>query len=65
MMSKQQATDIIVRSGPEEREYLLRRAESHLQLGEKTNEMGSKLIHLRLHRLYKERAETLRMVLSY
>ncbi|WP_140851069.1 hypothetical protein [Sphingomonas glacialis] len=50
------APDVTPRSGPEERQYLLRRAEDHRQLAEKTDDVGSQAIHLRLHRLYRERA---------
>jgi len=54
-MSNQHAPDVTSRSGPGEGEYLLRRAEDHRQLAEKTDDVGSQAIHLRLYRLYSER----------
>jgi hypothetical protein len=49
-------TDSIRRTGPEERDYLLQRAEGHRQLAEKTEGSGAKMIHARMKQLYEERA---------
>jgi len=52
------------RSGPEERNYLLRRAKDHSRLAEITDEPGSRMIHLRLQKLYNERAALAAIVVS-
>lgn len=53
----------VLRSGQEEREYLLKRADAHLQMAGSAREPESRAIHLRLHRLYREQAELVTMVL--
>lgn len=50
------------RSGPEERDYLLARAEKHRRLAEQAGMDGPKRVHLRLQRLYQERAARVDMV---
>ena len=56
-------SDITTRFGSEERSYLLRRGEEHRQLAERTQDAGSRAIHLRLHQLYTEQAALVVMVL--
>jgi hypothetical protein len=53
----------VLRSGAEERDYLLKRAEAHLHMAETARELGSRAIHLRLSRLYREQAELVAIVL--
>jgi hypothetical protein len=48
-----------VRSGPEERAYLLRRASDHRGLAEQAGEAETRSVHLRLCRLYEEQAARL------
>jgi hypothetical protein len=55
-------TDSIRRTGPEERDYLLQRAEGHRQLAEKTEGSGAKMIHARMKQLYEERASAIDVV---
>lgn len=50
------------RLGADEQHYLLKRAEDHRRLAEKSNEPGARAIHLRLERLYQEQATLLAMV---
>ncbi|WP_022685717.1 hypothetical protein [Sphingomonas phyllosphaerae] len=54
--------DSIERTGREERDYLLQRADGHRQLAEKTEESGAKMIHTRLKQLYEERAAKIDLV---
>ncbi|MES2339992.1 MAG: hypothetical protein V4537_18010 [Pseudomonadota bacterium] len=44
------------RTGSEERGYLLKRADDHRQLAEKSSEAGARALHLRFERLYLEEA---------
>lgn len=62
-MSAENNPDLAIRSGADERGYMLRRAEDHRQLAEKTDDAGSRTIHLRLHELYSEQAALVVMVL--
>jgi hypothetical protein len=62
-MNAEQNSQSIVRSGVEERVYLLRRAEDHRLLAEMSDEQGARSIHQRLRRLYQERAAAVAMVL--
>ncbi len=48
----------------EEREYLLRRAEHHRQLAEKSQQPASRSTHTRFQQLYEQRAEHIDVVLS-
>ncbi len=50
------------RPGPDEREYLLRRAEDHRLLAERTDASDARTIHLQLSQLYAERAAGIDMV---
>ncbi|WP_242096346.1 MULTISPECIES: hypothetical protein [unclassified Sphingomonas] len=56
--------DPVIRSGPSERDYLLKRAVDHQRLAEKADEAGSRTIHLRLQQLYEEQAVLLAMVFA-
>jgi len=53
----------VLRSGAEERAYMLKRADDHLRLAGTAHEPGTRAIHLRLHRLYREQAERVAIVL--
>lgn len=53
----------IVRTPEEERDYLLRRAEHHRLLAERSDEAGARSIHQRFQYLYQERADATVMVL--
>jgi hypothetical protein len=53
----------VLRSGQEERDYLLKRADAHLQMASTAREQEARTVHLRLHRLYREQAELVAMVL--
>ena len=53
----------VVRSGPAERAYLLGRAEDHRRLAE-TASAETRMVHVRLHQLYEERAARIEMVLT-
>ncbi|KQR82293.1 hypothetical protein [Sphingomonas sp. Leaf343] len=44
-------------------DYFRKRAADHLQLAEIAKESGSKAIHMRFHRIYRDRARMLGMVL--
>jgi hypothetical protein len=50
------------RPDEEERDYLLRRAEDHRQLAEKSEDASSRSIHLRMTRLYEEQAASAPLV---
>lgn len=54
--------DPVVRSGAEERDYLLKRAEDHRGRAAKSAEQGAKSVHQRLTRLYENRAASIIMV---
>jgi hypothetical protein len=54
----------MLRSGSEERDYLLQRAIVHRQIAENTAEGEARMIHDRLSRLYEEQASLIVMVLS-
>ncbi|RZM37484.1 MAG: hypothetical protein EOP67_01055 [Sphingomonas sp.] len=49
----------------DEREYLLRRAEHHRQLAEKSQQPASRSIHRRFQQLYEQRAAWIGVVLSH
>ena len=52
----------IIRVGPDEREYLLKRADQHKQLAAIAQEKSCGDIHRTLQRLYRERAEAAMIV---
>lgn len=54
----------VVRSGPEERAYLLRRAEDHRKLAERTTDTETRMVHLRLRQLCEDRAAGIGVVLT-
>jgi len=62
-MSDQDNSTYATRSGPEERDYLSRRANDHRELAERCDEQGPRLIHQRLQQLYEEQASSIRIVL--
>jgi len=47
------------RTGPEERDYLLKRADDHRQRAEMTEEAGARMVHIQLQQLYVARARHL------
>ncbi|WP_341208309.1 hypothetical protein [uncultured Sphingomonas sp.] len=53
-----------LRSVDDERAYLLRRAEDHLHLAEKSQEVGARAIHHRLRQMYETQAELVAVVLK-
>lgn len=53
-----------LRSVSDERTYLLRRAEDHLQLADRSREVEARAIHLRLHQMYQTQAELVTLVLN-
>jgi len=55
-MAQQHEPDPAPRTGPEEQEYLLRRADDHHLLAERTGDSDARAIHLRLRQLYLQRA---------
>lgn len=61
-MSDQHQPEPFPRSGPEERDYLLRRADAHRKIADKTEDPGARAIHLRIQQLYQERAAAIDMV---
>lgn len=62
-MTDTQSDTPVFRSGPEERAYLLRRADDHRQSAENAADIGSRAIHARLEQLYREQAQLLEIVL--
>lgn len=62
-MSDQHTPDPLLRSGAEERDYLLGRAEDHRELAERADP-ASRTIHLRLRQLYQERAALIGMAVQ-
>lgn len=62
-MSNDHLSDPVSRSGTDERDYLLKRAEDHRQLAEITDDRQARTIHLRLRKLYEEQAELVMLVL--
>lgn len=57
-------SDRIARTGSEERDYLLRRANAHRVLAERCSETGPRSIHQRLQQLYSEQAGRVGIVLA-
>lgn len=53
-----------LRSVHDERAYLLRRAEDHLHLAEKSREVEARAIHQRLRQMYETQAELVAVVLK-
>lgn len=62
-MEKDRTESPNFRSGAEERAYLLRRADEHRQMVEKTDIAESRVIHERLEQLYREQVRLLNLVL--
>ncbi len=60
--SYEPAADSVARVGPEERGYLLGRAEAHRVLSMKTTQSGPRSTHVRLQHLYEQRAANIPMV---
>ena len=54
----------VVRSGPDERAYLLRRAGDHRDLAERATDTETRMVHLRLRQLYEDRATRIDVVLT-
>jgi hypothetical protein len=52
----------IERTGTEERDYLLKRADDHRQRAVIARDQGARDIHARLQRLYEERAAVIGIV---
>lgn len=53
-----------LRSVADERAYLLRRAEDHQQLADRSQEVEARAIHLRLRQMYETQAELVTIVLK-
>ncbi|HEX8445370.1 MAG TPA: hypothetical protein VF649_02040 [Sphingomonas sp.] len=58
------SADPVSRLAPAEHDYLLKRADDHRRMAEKSEDPGSKAIHLRFEELYRERANAGLMVFS-
>lgn len=56
-MADQYDTDSAPITGPEEQEYLRKRAEDHGRLADRTRDGDARAIHLRLRQLYLARAD--------
>ncbi len=61
-MADQHDPDPAPRTGPEEQEYLLKRAADHGRLAGATQDADARAIHLRLRQLYVTRADRAAMV---
>jgi hypothetical protein len=61
-MADQHDPDASPRTGPEEQEYLLRRAADHGRCADATQDADARAIHLRLRQLYLTRADHAVMV---
>ena len=55
-MTELRRLDPTRRNGPEERTYLMKRADDHRRMAEKSAEAGARALHLRFQRLYQEEA---------
>lgn len=62
-MCNQSQFDPFPRSEDEERKYLLGRANDHWRMADKADDVGTRGIHMRLHRLYTEQAELIGVVI--
>ena len=53
-----------LRTGPAERDYLIKRADDHRLLAEQSHDPEARLIHSRFSSLYQQQAEAIALVVQ-